>query len=138
MKDFRIDGKMKRVFVLKETKDRVVFIPLLALTRIDYNRLKEAEEKAGAAELLTELRNTTADNGRNLLALLDNIIEVGLKDASQEGVLTRMSKPNEKNRSTMQNLDASANPQEVKTSQPEEKKPARRKPGPKPKNKPAE
>lgn len=125
MKDFRIDGKMKRVFSLKETKDRVVFIPLESLTRKDYDRLTEAEEKAGAAELLTELRNTTADNGRNLLALVDNLIEVGVRDPKEDRVLFRMSKPNQKGNDLPTHVQEQAQKTDVAEAE-EKPKPRRR------------
>lgn len=91
MKDIRVEGRLQRVFVLKETDVRTVYIPLKSLTRKDYERLLEIEGKGG--EMLTEMRRTTLDNGRNALAQYDSIIQVVTKLNEKEG--TRLRKPDE-------------------------------------------
>lgn len=91
MKDIRVEGRLQRVFVLKETDERIVYVPLKSLTRKDYERLLDIEGKGG--EMLTEMRRTTLDNGRNALSQYDNIIQVVTKLNEKEGV--RLRKPDE-------------------------------------------
>lgn len=74
MKDLRIDGRLQRVFVLQETESRVVYIPLKALNRVDYDRLVDIEKRGG--DMLKEMSRTTLDNGRNALDLYDEIIQI--------------------------------------------------------------
>jgi len=95
MRDLRIDGKLKRGFVLKETDERILFIPLTVLTRTDYNRLLEIEEKTGAGVMLNTMRDTKLDNGRNALALYDALISVLIKNGKDGNITTRLPKPNE-------------------------------------------
>lgn len=90
MKDVRIDGKLQRVFVLKEKEDRIVYIPVKALHRKDYERLKDIEQRGG--EMMKEMHKTTLDNGRNALELYDNIIQVVKLGA---GTGKRLRKPDE-------------------------------------------
>lgn len=79
LKDLTVDtyvGKRRvKVIVLNETDKAVVYIPLKAITRVDYNRLKEIHEKA-ELDLLTTLRDYKLDNGRNALVTYKNVIEV--------------------------------------------------------------
>ena len=89
MKDFRIDGVLQRVFVLAESDVRVVYIPVKALHRVDYNRLLEME--ARNKNLLQELNRTVLDNGANALVLYEKIIQVFDKASGK-----RLKKPEEK------------------------------------------
>ena len=91
MKDIRINGKMHRVFVLTESDERYVYIPLKHITRVDYNRLLEIENKGG--DMLTEMKKTKLDNGRNALSQYDSIIQVAVKEGQQVGA--RLPKPDE-------------------------------------------
>lgn len=128
MKDIRIDGKFQRVFVLKEEKDRIVYIPIKALHRVDYDRLVEIENKAkNKNDLLDNLKETTLSNGRNALVQFDSIIQVANVDP-QKPVGSRLKKPNEAaEQEEIQQL------MEANREANEEPKPARKKPGPKPK-----
>ena len=114
-------GKRRiKVVVLNETDKAVVYIPLKAMTRVDYNRLQEIYDNA-ELDLLTTLRDHKLDNGRNALVVYKNIIEVYNKQPVE-------SAPSTSERDTVQ----AEQPAPEKTEEP---KPARRKPGPKPKNK---
>lgn len=119
--DLTIDtavGKRRiKTIVLNETDKAIVHIPLKAMTRVDYNRLKEIYDKA-ELDLLTTLRDHKLDNGRNALVVYKNVIEV-------------YNKPQAAPQPQVQETSTSEASQE--TAEPE--KPARRKPGPKPKNK---
>lgn len=138
MKDIRIDNKMQRVFILTESPERIVYIPVKHLHRIDYDRLKEIEAKY-SKNLLDGLAKTTLDNGRNALVQYDGIIQVMQKTGS-----SRIRKPDEgifeelKTEKETRSIDATptktAEPTQAK-AEVEEEKPARRKPGPKPKPK---
>lgn len=92
MKDIRVDGRLQRVFILKETESHYVYITLKHLSRVDYNRLREIEEKGG--EMLNEMRKTKLDNGRNALALYDSIIQVSKKTGPNNAAV-RVRKPHE-------------------------------------------
>jgi len=126
VKDIRIDGKFQRVFVLKEEDNRIVYIPVKALHRVDYDRLVDIENKAkDKNDLLDNLKETTLSNGRNALVQFDSIIQVANVDP-EKPVGSRLKKPNE-----------AVNNEEIKqatTGKDVVEKPARRKPGPKPKN----
>lgn len=90
MKDISIDGKIQRVYVLKQTGDRLVYIPLKDLHRVDYERLNELSEKEG--ELLKVLSRTTLDNGMNALTQYEHLLQiVDIVD----GKGTRVRKPSE-------------------------------------------
>lgn len=130
MIDVTIDGKLKRVFSLRQENNRLVYLDLKKLTRVDYQRVLEVEEKGG--DLLTELRNTTADNGRNLLALIDNIIDVAVQDPNDSKKFYRMSKPGEPKKEVP--VEAKAKEETAKEEKPA---PKRRGPG-RPRKKPAE
>lgn len=91
MKDIRVNGKLQRVFILTESDSRYVYIPLKHLTRVDYNRLLEIEGKGG--DMLTEMKKTKLDNGRNALAQYDSIIQVAIKETDKQ--VMRVPKPDE-------------------------------------------
>lgn len=89
MKDIRIDGRLQRVFVLKETNDRVVYISLRSLHRVDYDQLKDISEKYGK-DMLEGMKKSKLLNGRNALVQYDDIIQVSLKSGDDS---QRMKKP---------------------------------------------
>lgn len=93
MEDIRVDNKLQRVFVLRKTDDSIVYIPLTSLTYVDYKRLLDVEAQGG--EMLTQMRKETFDNGRNALALYDNVIEVVRLSDKKKGVGKRVLKPGE-------------------------------------------
>jgi len=93
VKDIRIDGRMQRVFILKETETRVVYIPVKSLHRVDYERLKDLESRADAGKLLELMQKTTLGNGMNALVQFDNLIQVA--DLSGANVGSRIRKPSE-------------------------------------------
>lgn len=85
MKDIRINGKLNRVFVLKETDSRIVHIPVKSLHRVDYDRLRDIESKTPSkADMLDTMRKTELDNGRNALVQYDKHIQVYLKSAKSD------------------------------------------------------
>lgn len=93
MEDIRVDNKLQRVFVLRKTDESIVYIPLNSLTYVDYKRLLDIEAQGG--EMLTQMRKETFDNGRNALALYDNVIEVVRLADKKKGLGTRVLKPGE-------------------------------------------
>lgn len=93
MEDIRVNNKLQRVFVLRKTDDSIVYIPLTSLTYVDYKRLLDVEAQGG--EMLTQMRKETFDNGRNALALYDNVIEVVRLTDKKKGVGKRVLKPGE-------------------------------------------
>lgn len=99
MKDVRINGRMARVFVLKETKDRLVYIPLKNIHRVDYDRLLDIEADATRtnSDMLDVMSNYKLDNGRNALLQYDAIIQVLQKTTSigKIAVGERLQKPEE-------------------------------------------
>lgn len=104
MEDLRINNKLQRVFVLKRSEESVVYIPVKALTRVDYDRLVGIEKKGG--EMLAQMRKETLDNGRNALALYDRVIQVlRLKD---DKTGTRLPKPDEPQASIQPQNDSTA------------------------------
>ena len=78
MRRLIINGRTKRVFVLNETDKRIVYIPIDALHRVDYERLKKIEEK-NPDGMLEEMKDTKLDNGRNALVVYDKLIQVANK-----------------------------------------------------------
>lgn len=91
MKDFTIDGTKQRVFVLTENADRVVYIPLKDLHRVDYTRLMKLDEADG--ELLKVMSTTTLENGMNALTQYESLLQVA--DISGD-TAHRIKKPSEK------------------------------------------
>lgn len=147
MKDVRIDGRLTRVFVLKESEDRLVYIPLKVLHRIDYDRLVAIENavKGGGMSMLERMSEVKLDNGRNALTQYDSLIQVMNKtviDGRAAGV--RLRKPGEPEDLTppAKETVAAVNGVPVEktstqaTSGEIPDKPARKRPGPKPKPKP--
>jgi hypothetical protein len=92
MKDLTIDGKLQRVFVLAESDERIVYIPVKALNATDYERLVDLEKK-NPRDLLGEMGKTTLSNGRNALSVYDSIIQVMEKKTEKVG--QRIAKPEE-------------------------------------------
>jgi hypothetical protein len=132
-KDIRIDGRLHRVFVLTENKDRLLYIPLKNLTKVHYDQLTKISE-SNPTQMLEEMRKTTLQNGRNALATFDSIIQVLVKESDTEG--TRLPKPEEAIGKVQQQTavrEQQVQPvQQVNVDQPQDE-PQRRKPGPKPK-----
>lgn len=142
MKDVRINGRMARVFVLKETSDRLVYIPLKSIHRVDYDRLLEIEtiSTRTKVEMLDVMSNHKLDNGRNALLQYDSIIQVMQKTSNVGSVDVgeRLKKPEEaivqfevkeavKAAAPVQQRDQQAPAVQVEPVK------ERRKPGPKPK-----
>lgn len=92
MKDFNIDGKATRVFVLAETENRVVYIPVKNLHRVDYDRMTELESNPENKDLLKAMSRSTLSNGMNCLTQFENIIQI-MDIADGKG--TRIKRPEE-------------------------------------------
>lgn len=92
MKDFRINGRLTRVFVLKETKDRLVYISLKNIIRVDYDWLTDIEAAAARAktDMLDFMTDYKLPNGMNALVVYDKVIQVLNKDDG-----SRLRKPDE-------------------------------------------
>jgi hypothetical protein len=157
MKTIRIDNKLQRVFVLRENKNRMIYIPVKSLHRVDYERMKEIEAKKTSDDLLTVMGDVKLSNGINALVQFDNLICVAVIDENSEG--HKILKPGEKaikaisaetnNRGGSGSdantaavlekltdvLDAVAKTASAKAAEPEKQ---RKKPGPKPRQKPEE
>lgn len=101
MEKIRINGKMENVFVLKDSEEAMVYIPLSALQKVDYDRLVKMEEAGG--EMLATLRKTKLDNGRNALAMYDDIIQVIRKYPTKN---VRVPKPDHDSMSTHEKYQA--------------------------------
>lgn len=118
LKDITIDtqaGKQRaKVIILNETDKALVYIPLKALSRIDYNRFKAIHEKS-ELDLLTTMRDEKLDNGRNALVVYKNVISVQNKDQPKEEEPVKVEEPKQETEQT-------------------EEKPKRRGPGRPPKN----
>lgn len=108
MQEVVIRGKRKLCFVLADGDVNKLVIPYDTLAPIDYKRLIEMESKGG--NMLKTMRDTVCDNGVNALKMYKGMIVVVPKD-----------KP-------VVNQGAQA-------AQPDA--PVRKRPGPKPKLKPA-
>lgn len=95
MKNLIIDGRIQRVFVLLETDERIVYIPLNGIHRVDYRRLLDIEEKAGDKnDMLEIMKNyTIPENNRNALVQFEGIIQVMKKNDNNKG--ERVKKPDE-------------------------------------------
>lgn len=135
MKALRIDGRLTKVFVLKETEDSIVYIPLTHLGLIDYKRLIDIESQGG--EMLTAMRKTTLDNGRNALQQYDDVIQVLRYSSKDAGI--RVPKPtegmsvHEKYEKKQKEIDEEKSKKESQSTEGvTAEAPVRRKPGPKP------
>lgn len=133
MKVLKIDGRTAKVFVLKETEDSIVYIPVKSLFRVDYEILNDLESRGG--ELLKTLANEKLPNGRNGLVQYDNLIQVARYSDDTKQLSHRVRRPDEvfglaSGEQTVITKTEAPQPKEE-----EPKKPARRKPGPKPKAK---
>lgn len=93
-KDLRIDGRMQRVFVLSETDERIAYIPLKSIHRVDYDRLNEISDAVPNKPILEQMRKTKLGNGRNALVQYDSVIQVADKVTSENGAI-RLKKPEE-------------------------------------------
>lgn len=93
MKNIRISGKMKKVFVLRENEGNLVYIPLDSIQRVDYDRLLDIESRGG--DMLNEMRKTKLDNGMNALAVYDDIIQVMHYADQKQPAGVRIPKPDE-------------------------------------------
>lgn len=144
MKDVRINNRINRVFVLKETDERLVYIPIKSLHRVDYERLRKIEAEAGEGNMLDAMVNLNADNGLNSLVMYDSLIQVLVKTTDKGG--DRLLKPGEKSPQVTivqvaQAPQAEAGNNTISslvlngTSVETPEKPARRRPGPKPRAK---
>lgn len=92
-KDLKINGKLQRVFVLKQTEDRLVYIPIKSLHRVDYERLKlMVKEKPPRMDLLDFMAKRKLDNGRNALVQFDSLVQVCKLSENQA---IRLQKPDE-------------------------------------------
>lgn len=118
LKDITIEtqaGKQRaKVIILNETDNALVYIPLKALSRIDYNRFKEIHEKS-ELDLLTTMRDEKLDNGRNALVVYKNVISVQNKEQPKEEEPVKVEEAKQETEQT-------------------EEKPKRRGPGRPPKN----
>lgn len=82
MKVIKVKGKPTQGFVLKETDESIVFIPVKYLHRVDYERLKEIETK-NPKDMLGELKKTKLSNGINALVQYDKSIIVVPRDEAE-------------------------------------------------------
>lgn len=98
MQDIRIDGKLERVFMLRDEKDRMVFIRVKGIHRVDYERLKDMEKETSSnRDLLDVMKDTKLDNGRMALRQYDNIIQIANKQGEDRNtpLVSRVPKPEE-------------------------------------------
>lgn len=93
MKDVKINSRLQRVFVLKESEDRLVYIPVKSLHRVDYERLKKMSgEKPPRMDLLDFMAKKKLDNGINALVQFDGLIQVSKQFGHSN---LRLKKPDE-------------------------------------------
>jgi len=113
MRDVKINGKTQRVFVLAEGEDRLVYIPVKTLHRVDYTRLVDMENvsKKTKRSMLEVMKETKLDNGRNALVVYDNIIQVMIENEENKGV--RIPKKNEPEAVINQRINDSDTPNSV-------------------------
>lgn len=123
MKDFRINGRLTRVFVLKETKDRLVYISLKNIIRVDYDVLVGIEAAAARAkvDMLDYMTDYKLPNGMNALVVYDKVIQVMNKEDG-----SRLRKPDEVNlrekvdtQPQPKNTDTASEVNQEKQSEPE-------------------
>jgi hypothetical protein len=109
LKDITIDNRLNRVFVLLESDERIVYIPIKGhIALVDFNRLSEmANKAAGTRSMLDEMKRTTLDNGINALKLYENIIQVLIKSPVNQKAGQRLPKPSE----AMIRIQTQPNPQ---------------------------
>lgn len=135
LKDITIETRsgprLTKVMLLSETEQAYVFIPLNSITQVDYDRLKAVYDNT-ELDMLTTLRDHRMDNGRNALVTYRQLIKV--KNKKSLGVETA-----ETIRASQGQEDAQESQESQETGQEDQTeqapKPARRKPGPKPKAK---
>lgn len=130
MKVLRIDNQAVKVFVLKETEDSLVYIPVKSLALVDYQRLLKMEANGG--ELLKTMAKETLDNGRNALIQYDNIIQVLRYTDAEQSHGIRVKRPSEQ--FSLQDEVAAATvvtPPQKAPQLSEEPQRERKKPGPK-------
>lgn len=159
MKDFRIDGMTQRVFVLSSTDKRIVYIPVKSLHRQDYEELKKLDaETTPSRSLMDILGKHRMKNGRNALAIFQNLIQVAdltdvpgsitsalrVRKPDEPGALKRAQEAAVKaaeeaaSHRLSRVITETAEPQQAPQEPVQQEAPVRRKPGPKPgsKNKP--
>lgn len=113
-----IDGRNQLVFILRETEDRLVYIPVKNLHRVDYERLKKAEaEKSKRVDLLEHLKDKKSDNGRNMLELYDSIMQVCHK---ADKTHVRIHKPHESETAHEKQLREQKEAEDAKNNKPAE------------------
>lgn len=139
MKVLKIDGRAAKVFVLKETEDSLVYIPVKSLALVDYERLLKMEDSGG--ELLKTMAKETLSNGRNALVQYDNIIQVARYTDVEQTRGIRVRRPTEHfsaaNEVSLANAKVQT-PEPTPTALPVAEVKQKNKPGPKPSTKPAQ
>jgi len=77
LKRFKIDGRMQEVFTLRETDERIVYVPVKSMHRVDYDRFKEMiGKKPPRVDLLDYMSKYKLSNGLNALVQYDSLIQV--------------------------------------------------------------
>lgn len=130
MKVLRIDGRTAKVFVLKETDDSLVYIPVKSLFRYDYDIMVEMEQRGG--ELLKTMAKEVLPNGRNALVQYDSLIQVARYTDTEQTEVRRVRRPDEIFGGFVKDEVVVTKEQQAEPVKAEPAKPARRKPGPKP------
>lgn len=94
MRDLVINNRTQRVFVISESDTRIVYIPVKACDRIDYEELKKIEANTVAgSDMLRTMKKHRLPNNRNALVQYQNIFQVMTKSGEREG--TRLKRPDE-------------------------------------------
>lgn len=94
MKDLRINSRMQRVWVLRETDERLLYIPVKSMHRVDYNWFAENDKRVPqGSDFLNIMAKSKLKNGQNALKQYDSIIQVVTKSSDATG--TRIPKPEE-------------------------------------------
>lgn len=142
MKDIRIDGRMNRVFVLKDADERIIYIPIAMCHRVDYERFKEIAE-INPGNMLDQMKRTKLSNGRNALTQYDSIIQVGVYLDETKTSVTVIHKDGSESKNVVKkkvtpraSITVGAGITAESVTDSGVIAPVRRRPGPKPKPKP--
>lgn len=93
-RDMRINGKLIRAWILRETDERILYIPVKSMHRVDYEWFRENDKRVpNGSDFLNYMAKTKAKNGQHALKLYEAIIQVAIKNSKTDA--QRITKPDE-------------------------------------------
>lgn len=87
LKQIEVNKRLIQAFILSETENRVLYIPVKSLHYNDYRQLKAVSDREPNNMLEEMRRSKHTGNNRNLLAMYDGLINVLSKKAGNRSLM---------------------------------------------------